>query len=143
LATTFHGADAYTASLTRSTLTGAGFLVMLYGALGTVWGVLWGDRPIKRLWVGGAVAGYLVYLTFRAVLGKTIAPLVSLYAPELQFRVAHVVWGIALGQSPRYAANIARNLRPPEVVSMEPPSIEPPRSETPTEEPPPLPETVS
>src|SRR5262249_50810956 len=133
LATTFHGADAYTASLTRSTFTGAGFLVMLYGGLGTLWGMLWGDRPIKRLWIGGAVTGYLVYLAFRAVLWKTIAPLVSLYAPELQFRVAHLVWGIALGQSPRYAASIARNLQPPEVISTEPPPLEPPR-----EEPPPL-----
>jgi hypothetical protein len=105
--------------------------------------MLWGDRPIKRLWVGGAVTGYLVYLAFRAVLWKTIAPLVSLYAPELQFRVAHIVWGIALGQSPRYAANIARSLEPPAVISLPDGTEEPPSLEPPQEEPPPLPETVS
>jgi hypothetical protein len=136
VATAFHGANAYTASLTRSTLTGVGFWLLLYGFLGVVWGLLWGDRPVRRLWMGGAVTGYLVYLAFRAVLWKSIAPLVSLYAPELQFKIAHLVWGIALGQSPRYAASIGRTMTPEEEV---PPPLPP---LPPREEPPPLPETI-
>src|SRR5216683_2278083 len=55
LATAFHGPDAYTASFTRSTLTGLAFLLLLYGLLGLVWGMIWGDRQVKRLWLGGAV----------------------------------------------------------------------------------------
>jgi hypothetical protein len=135
VATAFHGPDAYTASLTRSTLTGIGFFVVLYGLLGVAWGLLWGDRPVKRLWLGGAVTGYLVYLLFRAMLWKIIAPLVSIYAPELQFKIAHVVWGIALGQSPRYAGSIARIAVPEEVPPPLPPL-------PPHEEPPPLPEII-
>src|SRR5437764_14691133 len=76
IATAFHGPDAYTASLTRSTLTGMGFFLVLYGSLGAIWGLLWGEKPVRRLWLGGAVAGYLVYMIFRAVLWKNIAPLV-------------------------------------------------------------------
>src|SRR5579862_840727 len=46
IATAFHGPDAYTASFTRSTLTGIGFWLLLYGFLGVIWGLLWGERPV-------------------------------------------------------------------------------------------------
>ena len=112
LATTFHGAGAYTAEFTVSTLTGLAFLFIVYGLLGAAWGLLWKDRPVKGLWMGGAVAGYLVYLLFSSLVWKWLNPYFSLYSPEMQLKVAHVMWGTVLGQSPRYAASIAQVLRP-------------------------------
>ena len=135
LATTFHGAGAYTAQFTTSTLTGVAFLFVLYGLLGAAWGLLWKDRPVKGLWMGGAVAGYLVYLLFSDVLWKWLNPYFTVYAPEMQLRVAHVIWGALLGQSPRYAASIGRALNPPEPAKLP----EPDRS---ADEPPPLPGTI-
>ena len=135
LATTFHGADAYTAGFTTSTLTGLAFLFIVYGLLGVVWGLVWKAHPVKLLWLGGAVTGYLVYLLFSTVLWKWLNPFFALYAPEMQLRVAHVVWGLLLGQSPRYAASIARALSPPAALPSVPsvPSVE---------EPPPLPDAI-
>ena len=141
LATAFHGADAFTAGFTRSTLTGMGFLMVLYGLLGAGWGLLWGDRPIRRLWLGGAIAGYLVYLVFEKLIWKNTAPLVTVYAPEMQMRFAHVVWGLALGQSPRYAGRMSGVETPaPVVISPEHSRPEHSTEAPPREEPPPLPD---
>lgn len=112
LATTFHGAESYSAGFNGSTSTGIAFLFLLYGLLGVLWGLFWGDRQVRRLWLGGAVAGYLVYQIFATLIWKWANPFFSLYAPEMQLRAGHIVWGLMLGQTPRYAANIRRALLP-------------------------------
>ena len=145
LATIFHGPDAYTADFTRSTQTGLAFLFLLYGSLGAVWGILWADRPLKRLWLGGAVTGYLVYLLLDLVIWKNLAPLINLYVPEMQMRLAHLIWGIALGQSPVYAANIRNSGRIPVRESNVRESTlreSTVRESTVREEPPPLPDSI-
>jgi hypothetical protein len=119
-ATTFFGGAAYRNHFVRTTWTGVAMLIAVYGGLGAVWGWIWGDwrnasgkpdasrnsgRALLRLY--GAIAGILVYLLFYDWLWKHVNPLVTLYAPNRQLQVGHVLWGIVLARSPLYARRIA------------------------------------
>jgi hypothetical protein len=119
-ATTFFGSGAYRNNWARTTWVGLALLVALYGALGALCGWVWGDRrnaarpdsgrALRRLY--GAVAGILVYLVFFDWVWKHVNPLVTLYAPNRQLQIGHVLWGIVLVRAPLYARRIAASTSP-------------------------------
>lgn len=106
-ATLFYGPAAYHGFFLRATFAGFAFVLAVYGALGAVWGVLWQEREHSFLRLTGALTGLGVYAIFFHWIWPHASPLISLYAPERQMQVAHMLWGIMLASSPRFSRNIA------------------------------------
>jgi len=106
-ATTFFGSEVYRNQLLRTSWTGIALIVAIYGGLGALWGCIWRDRRIAWLGLYGAVAGLCVYFLFFSLLWRHVNPLVTLYAPERQLQLGHILWGIVLARSPLYARRIA------------------------------------
>jgi len=110
-ATTFFGSDVYQNQLLRTSWTGIALMVAVYGALGALLGCIWRDRRIPWLALYGAVAGLCVYFLFYDSLWRHVNPLVTLYAPDRQLQLGHVLWGMILARSPFYSRRIAESLR--------------------------------
>jgi hypothetical protein len=106
-ATTFFGSDAYRNQLLRTSWTGIALIVAVYGLLGALWGCIFRDRRVPWLGIYGAIAGLGVYFVFYGWLWRHVNPLVTLYAPNRQLQLGHVLWGIVLARSPLYARRIA------------------------------------
>ena len=120
-ATTFFGSDAYLNQLLRTSWTGIALIVAVYGALGALWGSVWQDRRIPWLGVYGAGTGLCIYFLFYGILWRHVNPLVTLYAPDRQLQLGHVLWGIILARSPLYSRRIADSvLNKPAPVVQEP-----------------------
>jgi hypothetical protein len=111
-ATTFFGAGVYRNQLLSASWTGIALIVAVYGVLGIVWGCIWLGERRPRLGLYGAIAGLAVYFTFHGLLWRHVNPLVTLYAPERQLQLGHVLWGIVLARSPVYARRIADSAIP-------------------------------
>jgi hypothetical protein len=122
-ASTFFGSHVYRDQLLRTSWTGIALIVAVYGGLGLVWGCIW--REQRKRWLGlyGAVAGLCVYFLFYDFLWRHVNPLVTLYAPDRQLQLAHLLFGITLARSPLYARRIAEMLHeppaPPDVYDVE------------------------
>jgi hypothetical protein len=106
-ASTFFGSGVYRNQLLRTSWTGIALIVAVYGVLGILWGCIWRDE--RKPWMGlyGAIAGLGVYFLFFSLLWRHVNPLVTLYAPEGQLQLGHLLWGIVLARSPLYARRIA------------------------------------
>src|SRR5580658_3499697 len=92
-ATTFFGSDAYRNQLLHTPWAGIALIVAVYGALGALWGCVWRDQRKRWLGLYGAIAGFSVYFLFYGFLWRHVNPLVTLYAPDRQLEVGHVLWG--------------------------------------------------
>ena len=112
-ATVFYGDVAYQDGFYRTTWAGLALIVVLYGLLGAVWGCVWKERRRAGIGFYGAIAGLAAYYFFFDLVWPHANPLISLYAPDRQLQVAHILWGVALGRSPGYAARIARTQHRP------------------------------
>ncbi len=106
MATVFAGPDAYQNGFTPTSVAGLALIVVIYGALGLVWGFIAREREWKWLTLGGAVAGLLVYEVFFGLIWKQTRPLIALYAPSRQLLLAHFVWGMVLARSPRFSRTL-------------------------------------
>jgi hypothetical protein len=106
-ATTFFGSEAYRNQLLHTSWTGIALIVAVYGLLGVLWGCLWRDQ--RKRWLGfyGAVAGLCVYFFLYDFLVRHVNPLITLYAPDRQLQLGHLLWGIVLARSPLFARRIA------------------------------------
>jgi hypothetical protein len=107
LATTFFGSDAYRNQFAHTTWSGVALIVTVYGLLGMIWGVIWGDSRKQWLPLYGAIAGLAVYFLFYRFAWKHVNPLVTLYAPDRLLEAGHIVWGLIVARSPRYSRRIA------------------------------------
>lgn len=107
LSTTFFGDDAYRNQLARTSWSGLALMVTVYGTLGLVWGLIVKDRRIPWLALYGIITGLAIYFIFYDFLWKHINPLVTLYAPDEQLQLGHVLWGLMLSRSPRYSRSIS------------------------------------
>ncbi len=118
-ATTFFGSDAYRNQLARTSWCGLALVIALYGLLGMIWGTALGDNRKRGIVLYGAIAGLMVYVFFYDFLWKHANPLVTLYAPDRDLQVGHLVWGLILARSPKYARRIAESMSEPTIA--EPP----------------------
>jgi hypothetical protein len=118
-ATVFYGPQAYVNAFVRSSLSGVALLLVIYGALGVMWGVVWQEKPQAFLRLIGALTGLAAYVLLFSVIWPHTRPLVALYAPDRQLEVAHMLWGIMLAASPRFARNIASVTEPAAIRSGE------------------------
>jgi hypothetical protein len=114
LATTFFGSDVYRNQLLRTSWAGVALFVAIYGVLGMLWGCFW--REDRKPWLGlyGAILGFTVYVLFYDFIWKHVNPLITLYAPNRQLQLGHVLWGMVLARSPKYARRIADSVVEPE-----------------------------
>jgi hypothetical protein len=110
--TTFFGSDAYRNHLLRTSWAGVALIVAIYGTLGTVWGCIWREKRKPWLAVYGALAGLVVYFVFYDFLWLRVNPLVTLYAPDRQLELGHILWGMVLARSPLYARRISDSIVP-------------------------------
>jgi hypothetical protein len=101
------GPEAYTNAFQPATATGFAFILLLYGSLGVLWGILWRDRQSSFLRLIGALTGLAVYFLFFHGIWPRISPMLVLYAPLRQLQIAHILWGIVLAGSPRFSRKIA------------------------------------
>jgi hypothetical protein len=106
-ATTFFGNEVYRNQLLRTSWAGLALTLAVYGLLGTIWGCIWRDERKAWLRLYGALAGLGIYFLFYSYLWRHVNPLVTLYAPDRQLQLGHVLWGLALARSPLYARRIA------------------------------------
>ncbi|HWE49002.1 MAG TPA: hypothetical protein VG273_04410 [Bryobacteraceae bacterium] len=106
-ASTFFGSDAYVDRYVHTTWSGLALLMAIYGGLGTIWGCVWRDESRPWLTFYGGVFGLAVYFVFFDFVWKRADPLMTLYAPDRQLELGHIIWGMMLARSPRYARAIA------------------------------------
>jgi hypothetical protein len=118
-ATVFYGPHAYVNGFVRSSLSGVALLLVIYGVLGVLWGIVWQEKHQAFLRLIGALTGLVVYALFFDFIWPHTKPLVSLYAPNRALEVAHMLWGIMLAASPRFARSIASATEPAEIRSGE------------------------
>ena len=110
-ATTFFGSDAYMNQyMGSSSWAGLAVLFAIYGALGVIWGCVWRDQKKTGLVFFGAVAGLAIYFLLFDLVWRHLNPLIALYAPDRQLEIGHVLWGMVLARSPRYAREIIARL---------------------------------
>jgi hypothetical protein len=128
--TTFFGGNAYRNEFLRTSWAGVALTVAVYGLVGALWGGFWRDRSPRWLTLYGAITGFLVYLIFYDFVWRHWNPLVSLYAPDHQLEIGHLLWGMVLARSPIYARRIVQSMTD---------TIEPPPSAEISPTPPPLP----
>jgi hypothetical protein len=105
--TTFFGSDAYRNQLLRTSWVGIALTVALYGSIGALWGCIWRDRRVKWLALYGVLTGLLVYFVFYDFVWLYLNPLVTLYAPDRQLEIGHMLWGLALARAPLYARRMS------------------------------------
>lgn len=107
MATSMYGPGAYSNRYGRSSLAGAALIIVLYGLLGALWGAFWKDRQAPFLRVAGAITGLVVYAVLFGFVWKHARPLISLYAPDRQMEMGHLLWGLVLARSPRFSRTMA------------------------------------
>lgn len=106
-ASTFYGANAYRNEFLRSSWAGVAVFIAIYGALGILWGCVFREESRPRLPLYGAVFGLIVYYFLFNFVWRRANGLVVLYAPTRTLVLAHLLWGMILSKSPRYARRIA------------------------------------
>jgi hypothetical protein len=101
------GPDAYRPGFHTATWSGLALIFAIYGGTGALWGVLWRNRRGTVGILIGAAVGLVVWFIWFGILWKQFAPAVYLYAPDRQLQIGHILWGMALSRSGRYARRIA------------------------------------
>jgi hypothetical protein len=87
--------------------------IAIYGALGILWGCIWRDESRPRLTLYGALFGIVVYYALFHFVWRRANGLIVLYAPVRTIALAHVLWGMILAKSPKYARRIGDFSRKP------------------------------
>jgi hypothetical protein len=106
-ASTIYGADAYRNEFLRSSLWGVALFIAIYGGLGILWGCVCRDEARPRLTLYGAIFGIFVYYILFDLVWRRVNGLIFLYAPTQQLIVGHILWGMILARSPKFARRIA------------------------------------
>lgn len=117
--TLFHGEYAYQNEFFKSTWAGIAFIVVIYGTIGALWGMLWRGRRPPLFSFAGAITGMVIYYLFWGFIWPHVNPLIADYAPLREVQLGHILWGLALAKSPAYARRIAAAL--PAAPAYQPP----------------------
>jgi hypothetical protein len=118
-ATVFLGSRVYRNEYLITSWAGIALLVAIYGLLGVVWGMIWRENRKPGLALFGAIAGLAVYFLFFDLIWPALAPMVTLYAPDRQLQIGHILWGVSLAKSPTFARRIADQTAAPVVVEVD------------------------
>ncbi|HVV44871.1 MAG TPA: hypothetical protein VHC72_06685 [Bryobacteraceae bacterium] len=110
--TLFHGEYAYQNEFFRSTWAGIAFIIVIYGGIGALWGLIWRGRRPPLFSFAGAIMGMVIYYLFWGFIWPHADPMIADYAPLREVQLGHILWGLALAKSPAFAGRIAAALTP-------------------------------
>jgi hypothetical protein len=129
LASTFYGESAYQPRFGARTGTGLALLLVLYGVLGALFGLVVRDQGSRlRVTLLGLIFGTGWFFLSFDVLWKYVNPMVRMYSPDRAMLVGHLLYGVLLGR--RFPAYV-RSMSAAEVPADPPalPEPAPPESE--------------
>ena len=109
LASAFYGDASLKFGFARYTFVGAALVLFVYGVFGILFGLAWRDRTGG---LGAAAVALILSVLAYYLLFKTIwhhySPEGSIYAPDRQIFVGHLVFGLLLARYPRFRDQSAR-----------------------------------
>ena len=98
LASTFYGESAYRQGFHVRTSAGVALLVVIYGLLGALFGLVMRDHgSLLRVILLGLIYGTAWFFLSFDWLWQHVNPLVPLYAPDRAMLVGHLLYGAVLG----------------------------------------------
>jgi hypothetical protein len=99
LASTFYGESAYQPRFGTRTGTGLALLLVLYGLLGALFGLVVRDQGSRlRMTLLGLIFGTGWFFLSFDVLWKYVNPMVRMYSPDRAMLVGHLLYGGLLGR---------------------------------------------
>jgi len=109
MASTFYGESAYQPRFGTRTSTGLALLLVLYGVLGALFGLLVRDQGSRlRMTILGLIFGTGWFFLSFDVLWKYVNPMVRMYSPDRAMLVGHVLYGGLLGRRfPAYVRSMS------------------------------------
>ena len=124
LASTFYGESAYQPRFGARTGTGLALLLVLYGLLGALFGLVVRDQGSRlRMTLLGLIFGTGWFFLSFDVLWKYVNPMVRMYSPDRAMLVGHLLYGGLLGRRfPVYVQSMSAVKGPAEPPALpEPP----------------------
>jgi hypothetical protein len=120
LASTFYGESAYQPRFGARTGTGLALLLVLYGLLGALFGLVVRDQGSRlRMTVLGLIFGTGWFFLSFDVLWKYVNPMVRMYSPDRAMLVGHLLYGGLLGRRfPAYVRTMSEAERPAELPAI-------------------------
>jgi hypothetical protein len=98
LASTFYGESAYRQGFGSRTSAGVALLVVVYGLLGAVFGLVIRNHSTRvRTVVFGLIYGAAWFFLSFTWLWKFVNPIIPIYSPDRAMLVGHILYGGALG----------------------------------------------
>ena len=109
MASTFYGESAYQPRFGTRTSTGLALLLVLYGLLGALFGLLVRDQGSRlRMTILGLIFGTGWFFLSFDVLWKYVNPMVRMYSPDRAMLVGHLLYGGLLGRRfPAYVRSMS------------------------------------
>jgi hypothetical protein len=109
MASTFYGESAYQPRFGTRTSTGLALLLVLYGVLGALFGLLVRDQGSRlRMTILGLIFGTGWFFLSFDVLWKYVNPMVRMYSPDRAMLVGHLLYGGLLGRRfPAYVRSMS------------------------------------
>ena len=104
--TAVYGSDAYTNHFASTSWAGLAIVVVMYGLVGAMWGLVWRDKRPRHVLLSGAICGAITYFLLFGIFWKRVDPFFSLYAPDRQLELANVIWGIIVSRTPLLATQM-------------------------------------
>lgn len=109
LASTFYGESAYQPRFGTRTSSGLALVLVLYGVLGALFGLVVRDQGSRlRMTLLGLIFGTGWFFLSFDVLWKYVNPMVRMYSPDRAMLVGHLLYGGLLGRRfPAYVRSMS------------------------------------
>jgi len=99
----FYGEASLRYSFGRYTMAGISLDLFLYGIIGAGFGLFWRDRPGGLRILGFALLiSVSAYYVLIRVAWKSLSPAATLYGPDRQILIGHLLYALVLSRFPRY-----------------------------------------
>jgi hypothetical protein len=121
MASTFYGDSAYRQGFGSRTSAGVALLVLVYGLLGALFGLVIRDHGTRlRITLFGLIYGTAWFFVSFTWLWKFVNPIVPIYSPDRAMLVGHILYGGVLGS--RFPAYLRAMSMVESPASLEPPA---------------------
>ena len=98
LASTFYGESAYRQGFGSRTSAGVALLVVVYGLLGALFGLVIRDHSTRlRITLFGLIYGTAWFFVSSTWIWEFVNPIIPIYSPDRAMLVGHILYGGVLG----------------------------------------------